>query len=265
MSTNFCLNIKVNKDDQETELFVLPDDLFLTRRVHKITRTTITLDTFGKSWILFFGAIPENKIYANSTGNWITLTKSMLIYVPSFSIIEWKTLPCHLDWWAISSDVPLKKAPQHACIVDRGSEFNLTTRTQIETIINQKPLYLIEKNTDPSPLSKKIKNKIDQKFTTEILIKNLIQETKASYSIAHSSFVKDFGLSPNDYLRRIRLFHSMDSIMCRGKEVLNSAMDAGLNNPSQIFRLYKQITDLAPNKYSWSNAKITAYPDLNSI
>lgn len=260
-----CLSIKIQKSNETTELFLLNKDLFLTRREFVVSKEKTTYDTFGAAWILFFGKIPEHRVFLSIGNDWFALNQNFILFIPPFEIVEWKTLPGNYEWWAISSDIPLRQMPEISSIYNIPENFKINDLKNIQELITATPLYKVSKGSNPHIISHKIKKEIDNNFKEEIKIKSIINTLNVSYSTAHELFKSDFGFSPNEYLRRVRYFHSLDQISLRGKSVFEAGINAGLNTPSQIYRLYKDISDLNPNQYSWKNIQPESAPDYNSL
>lgn len=260
-----CLSIKVEKDLEKTELFLLSKELFLTRREFSQTEERITNDTFGSAWILFFGKIPDNKIFVSNNKEWLPLNHNQILFIPPFNIVKWKLLPGAYEWWALSSDTHLKNMPAKSCLYQIPKNFKINHLDHIQDLIISPALFEITNATHPHYISGKIKQELDSTFKEEIKIKEIINKFSACYSTAYDYFKKDYGFTPLDYLRRIRYFHTMDQIMFRGKSVFEAGINAGLHTPSQIYRLYKEISNINPEQYSWKNLRPDQSPDFNRL
>ena len=102
---------------------------------------------------------------------------------------------------------------------------------------------------DPCPaaslLSRKAKRLIDENYLAYPSIARIAQRVGVSHAHLSRQFKSDFGMSPSEYLRRLRVADA-PLRLARGEEIINVSLDVGYNDLSRFYKQFRKTTNTSP-------------------
>lgn len=102
---------------------------------------------------------------------------------------------------------------------------------------------------DPCPaaslLSRKAKRLIDENYLAHPSIARVAERVGVSHSHLSRQFKSDFGMSPSEYLRRLRVADA-PLRLARGEEIINVSLDVGYNDLSRFYKQFRETTNTSP-------------------
>lgn len=96
-----------------------------------------------------------------------------------------------------------------------------------------------------SSLSQKAKRLIDENHLAYPSIARIARRVGVSHAHLARQFKKDFGMSPSEYLRRLRVADA-PLRLARGEEIINVSLDVGYNDLSRFYKQFRQTTNTSP-------------------
>lgn len=96
-----------------------------------------------------------------------------------------------------------------------------------------------------SLLSQKVKRLIDENHLAYPSIARIAQRVGVSHAHLSRQFKKDFGMSPSEYLRRLRVADA-PLRLARGEEIINVSLDVGYNDLSRFYKQFRKTTNTSP-------------------
>ena len=102
---------------------------------------------------------------------------------------------------------------------------------------------------DPCPaaslLSRKAKRLIDENYLAYPSIARVAEHVGVSHAHLSRQFKRDFGMSPSEYLRRLRVADA-PLRLARGEEIINVSLDVGYNDLSRFYKQFRKTTNTSP-------------------
>lgn len=102
---------------------------------------------------------------------------------------------------------------------------------------------------DPCPsaslLSLKAKRLIDENHLAYPSIARVAERVGVSHAHLSRQFKRDFGMSPSEYLRRLRVADA-PLRLARGEDIVNVSLDVGYNDLSRFYKQFRQTTNTSP-------------------
>ena len=102
---------------------------------------------------------------------------------------------------------------------------------------------------DPCPaaslLSRKAKRLIDENYLAYPSIARVAERVGVSHAHLSRQFKSDFGMSPSEYLRRLRVADA-PLRLARGEEIINVSLDVGYNDLSRFYKQFRKTTNTSP-------------------
>jgi AraC-like DNA-binding protein len=146
--------------------------------------------------------------------------------VPSEPPARWLTTSMTFDL----GTAPLARTPQ---------EF-------ISLIAEARPHTLLE-NTTAASLSQKAKRLIADNFSTSVSIRDVAEALHVSHARLTRQFKGDFGLTPVDYRRRLRVSEAIGRLS-EGEPILETGYEVGFEDASRFYKNFRTVTGTSPGK-----------------
>ncbi len=130
---------------------------------------------------------------------------------------------------------------------------DLYSQELVYSMLHMKEVSLILNNNFNNPINKSIRI-MEDNILEKITITDIAEKLNMSVSNFSSKFKEVIGVSPNIYLRRLKLDKAKD--MLRFKSVTEVSYDLGYYNISYFITLFKGVYGVTPKKYLSSNHKL---------
>ena len=96
-----------------------------------------------------------------------------------------------------------------------------------------------------SALSLKAKRLIDENHLADPSIARIAERLGVSHPHLSRQFKKDFGMSPSNYLRKLRVADAPLRLV-RGEQIINVSGDVGYNDLSRFYKQFRKTTNTSP-------------------
>jgi len=154
---------------------------------------------------------------------------------------------------AISDDLLKRKIQQFLALLESPHAI-LEQEEKLLSFLSE----LIIRHAGPPPLLPKLRPQpaavaraceyIRENYGANLALKHLAQEAGLSPFHFHRVFLKTMGISPHDYLVRIRVEKALE-LLGKGGDMAEVALDTGFVDQSHFSRFFKRIIGTPPGKY----------------
>lgn len=96
-----------------------------------------------------------------------------------------------------------------------------------------------------SLISREAKRLIDENHLAYPSIARIAERLGVSHAHLSRQFKRDFGMSPSEYLRRLRVADA-PLRLARGEEIINVSLDVGYNDLSRFYKQFRKTTNTSP-------------------
>lgn len=103
----------------------------------------------------------------------------------------------------------------------------------------------VEFNPNPSLLSIRTKNLIDENYLIYPSISRIARRLDVTHEHLSRQFKRDFKISPSAYLHRLRLADAPLKL-ARGEQIINVSQDIGYNDLSRFYKQFRKSTSTSP-------------------
>ena len=103
----------------------------------------------------------------------------------------------------------------------------------------------VDLNPNASLLSIKAKKLIDTNYLHYPAIARIAERLGVSHPHLTRQFKIDFGMSPSEYLRRLRVADA-PLRLARGEEIINVSQEVGYNDLSRFYKQFRKTTNTSP-------------------
>ena len=93
--------------------------------------------------------------------------------------------------------------------------------------------------------SRKAKRLIDENYLAYPSIARIAKRIGVSHAHLSRQFRNDFGMSPSEYLRRLRVADA-PLRLARGEDIINVSLEVGYNDLSRFYKQFRKTTNTSP-------------------
>lgn len=115
----------------------------------------------------------------------------------------------------------------------------------IEILASASNRQSIDLSPGASELSRKAKTLIDENHLAYPSIARIAERLGVSHAHLSRRFKSDFGMSPSDYFRRLRVADA-PLRLARGEEIISVSEDVGYNDLSRFYKQFRKTTNTSP-------------------
>jgi AraC-like DNA-binding protein len=231
---------------RKTEL--RPDGLYLFEDELEISGVLKPIVVTCKAWLL--------ELYYMRAGE-LTFTSGKRVIYPStkrfgvlyspFSICQpcFRNFEGHLTGIAGMNSLPAEFTSGPIVFDSTFTNPPLSVEQVLETLKGGNDLQPVEINPKPSLLSFKTKRMIDENYLIFPSISRIAAQLKVTPEHLSRQFKCDFGMSPSNYLRQLRVADA-PLRLAKGEEIVNVSQDVGYNDLSRFYKQFRKTTDSSP-------------------
>ncbi|MCB0391595.1 MAG: helix-turn-helix transcriptional regulator [Bdellovibrionales bacterium] len=222
------------------------------QRTHNCQSESTYLDAYGPSCYLFVCKNPPKSLAINHKGQWQKPQGAIAIYIPPFSIVEWKLPKCHFSWEGFNFSQPQEGLPKQAVYFSWQKEFQInSTQEFINTLKSIAKFYPGYKEDTHNLEAIKIKEFIDNHFQKEFGLEELAKTMAMSRAKLTRIFRKSYDLSPIEYKNRVRIFYTIQKMLEQSSIITELTFDSGFNDSSNFNRKFKSLIGEKPSVFNW--------------
>jgi AraC-like DNA-binding protein len=209
-----------------------------------VTATIITCE----AWLLELYELQSGELYFRSGKELIRPgTKCFGVFYAPFSISQVSFNDCRGRFLGIAGTELLPRELKARPIVFEASSIEAPAlgNQVIEILTSGTNPQLIDLSPDASLLSLKAKRLIDDNHLAYPSIARIANRLSVSHAHLARQFKRDFGMSPSDYLRTLRVADA-PLRLARGEEIIKVSGDVGYNDLSRFYKQFRKTTNTSP-------------------
>lgn len=202
---------------------------------------------FTSGWLLEIIDADEGDFYFISNGEDVRPeARRFGVFNPSFSI----TRSCIRAFKGCVRGVGavghFEGLPKEPFIFETGYTGKFHDSTQaLEVLAHATNRRTIEVNTKPSLVTVKAKRLIDENYLAFPSISRIAGRLKISPEHLSRQFKRDLGLTPSQYLRKLRVADATFRLS-QGEPIIDISHDVGYNDLSRFYKQFRKTTNTSP-------------------
>ena len=253
--TSFPSKVVVSKQDTYVGAFrwIQSDLVYFEREDHNLTCYS-EIDTNPNHWGFFWVKdLPENLVSVKTNAGDIAISGTKALWLPPFSLIEWKISPGQFHWHGYLSNQPVSTlGPNEAVCYDLTGVRVPETTSEIFTFLQQKqPMFSLERNSNPPSICKNLKLAIQNGYKDDLFIGDVALELGVTHEYLVRAFRKAFGLTPVYLRSRLRVFSAILPLL-RGEDVAKVAFDSGFSDLGRFTKQFTKFMKVPPVQFQLS-------------
>lgn len=199
-------------------------------------------------WLLELIELESGEIFFQTGAQEIRPNPKRLgIFYPPFSI----TRPCFKNTKGFArgiagmAELPAKFAKKPIVFETNFTASPKSIEQIIEIFDSSRNIQSVEACPKPSLLSIKAKRLIDDNYQIFPSIARIAGRLKVSHEHLTRQFKRDFGMSPNAYLHKLRIADATFRLT-QGEKIINISNDVGYNDLSRFYKQFRKSTANSP-------------------
>ncbi len=231
---------------RKTEL--LPDGVYLFEDDLEISGLLCATIVTCSAWLLELYELQAGELFFIRGKEHVRPdTKRFGVFYPPFSITRlcFKNAKAHLLGVAATEGLPPELTITPTVFESTFSAPPNGVARVIEILRASNNRQPIEINPKASLLSLKAKRLIHESYLVYPSIARIAKRLGVTHEHLSRQFKRDFGMSPSDYLRQLRVADA-PLRLARGEEIVNVSQDVGYNDLSRFYKQFRKTTDTSP-------------------
>jgi AraC-like DNA-binding protein len=227
---------------------LLPDGSYLFEDDLEVSGLITTTIITCAAWLLELYELRAGELFFTSGKKQVRPnTRRFGVLYPPFSITQVSLNNLRGKLLGIAADETLPAEFHKTPIVFELDQIKApTTGKQVVKIltegVNRQSIAL---SPESSRLSRSAKRLIDDNYLADPSIARIAKRLGVSHPHLSRQFKSDFGMSPSDYLRKLRVADA-PLRLARGEQIINVSGDVGYNDLSRFYKQFRKATNTSP-------------------
>ncbi len=227
---------------------LLPDGAYFFEDELEVNGTLDSTIITCAGWLLEIFELKAGEAFFVSGEKFIRPgTKKFGVLYPPFSIARFcfNNAKVHLMGIAATEILPAEFTSVPVIFETICAESPANVKQAIEILSSGENQQSIEAYPKASLLSVKTKKLIDENYLADPSIARIAERLDVSHAHLSRQFKHDFGMSPSDYFRRLRVADA-PLRLARGEAIINVSQSVGYNDLSRFYKQFRQTTNTSP-------------------
>ena len=225
----------------------LGDDVYTLDEVAAVPGEGDSCFIFGRGWLLEILYVEAGEYHFISGDEKVKPAGPHFgVFYPSFTIVRPYVKDVRVCVRGIGSIRAFPELPRSPFVFETDFSGQFTRIEQAFEVLGSSGKRLsIEINPAPSFLSIKAKRLIDREHTDSPSISRIAKKLRVSPEHLSRQFKRDFGLSPSEYLHKLRVAEATFRLTL-DEAIVDVSMEVGYNDLSRFYKQFRKATRTSP-------------------
>jgi AraC-like DNA-binding protein len=228
-------SFKIKCQTYDQLCYRLTKDFLFFERNHLWEENSIQVDVFSEFWSVALTNTVEQQLVVKRGSDDFDLLGKHFIFIPPYSIIEWRIAKGLFKWQGYISKKQLPPDMPNEPVAFPWTGKYFTSEIQLFEFVRSsgfgKP---INKKDTASRVATGIKKWIDANFQSELNLSLFAKNMGVSQAYLTKEFKQCFGISPQTYINKIRTFEGMSLLILNEANVSGASARIGYADSSSF-------------------------------
>ncbi len=244
---------RIQADNYVNDLVRLDSGLLYFKRNHWRDADTVETDVFSDFWNLIFLPRQASTLAATRKGGSVPLVGPMAVWIPPFSVIQWRLSRGCLTWGAYLAETPFPPdVPRLPIAFPWDGRAMPKSEAEIFSAIREaRGALAIGKEEKVSAVAARAKNEIDRTFSSSMSLAEIAHRLGFPRAVMTREFKACFGITPVAYRNKMRIFDSFRLLIVSGKasNISEIAHDVGFDDLSSFNKTFRKELNAVPTTF----------------
>lgn len=228
----------------------LREDLGVFFRQQKMRVGQLHTDCIPQFWLYIVNHFNGELSYFR-LGKEHTLRGSFGVFIPPFSIVNWKFNVNQFYWCAYEGTSPISRLLPQEPVYFSSKNFLFQDDMDIFKHILQNKTHWapLGAQYQLSAVALKTKNYIDQHFKTDLKMSEVAQNLNYSMDVMTRQFKKMYQITPSIYLRDLKFYQAALKITDSKRALSEIAAEVGVSNYENFSKVFRKIFKTTPKNF----------------
>jgi AraC-like DNA-binding protein len=243
-------SFKIHAEDYYQMCHRISKNFLFFERHHLWKEDSIQVDVFGNFWSVALSDAIPHQLTLKSGHHDYDLSGKRFIFIPPFSIIEWRIAKGLFDWRGyISKNTLPDDMPKEPMAFPWNGHY-FTQETELFDFIRSSGIGVrINKKETASRVALNIKKWIDSNFQSELRLGDFADKMDVSQAYISKVFKHCYGISPQSYINKIRAFEGMSLLILDEANVGEASTRIGYADASTFHHHFVEEFKTCPSSY----------------
>ena len=202
---------------------------------------------FARGWLVEIVNLASGEYFFISDGTEVRPGRSCFgVFYPAFTFVRAFARDLRGSMVGVGSEQHCPELPRSPFIFETDHQSPFTNVGQaLDLLERSRNRQAIDVCSKPSLLSLNAKRLIDENYLIYPSIARIADRLKISHAHLSRQFKKDYGLSPSEYLHKLRVAEATFRLS-RGEEIIEISQDVGYNDLSRFYKQFRKATHTSP-------------------
>lgn len=243
--------LEINTPTYHSSFQRLSQDLIALNRKHFYSPDFNAIDTYGNYNLYAYAILRPGELEITVNSQSFEIAGEVSIFIPKFSIVNWKINSSNLQWKAFVSDKDFDTSLKTVSIYKSFISAPQSISEISDWLSNASLIHQFTPDASPNKTPSEVKKFIDKNYRDELEIADIAKNFSLSSSQLTKIFKNHFHLSPVEYRSKLRIFQSMFNLLTQDQTVIDIASHSGFNDLSRFNKQFKKITNATPSKFKF--------------
>lgn len=234
----------------EERYYIIHPSFGVFFRNQKMQRGKLHTDCIPRFWLYIYNDF-RGEIAFIRKGNEVQLWGPTVIFIPPFSIINWKFLANQLDWFAYQGTIDLEGSLPLEPIYFSS---NVIEATKEETLFlhlrKHRQLWRsMGAQNHLSSVATKTKRYIDNRFNQDLKVAHIAKDLNYSPDVMTRQFKRMYGVTPSQYSRDLKYYQAALQITESSRTLKNIAKNVGVDNYENFSKVFRLLFSTRPKNF----------------
>ena len=249
------MSIDIFTKNYRSQVKQLEPHLYLTHRTHRYLQNFCHTETFGPNWMFVFVDLQDQNVELICAEQKISLCGRVGIFIPEFSILNWR-IPEGIFFWQCLSSSLTAGFPKKLLVFPWAENVLPESSHQIKAFLGSSShLYCVDPQIVKSDIAMQAKLYIDRHYRSDLRLQNMADVL--GYHRIHLSreFKKTFGLPMVEYRHQLRIYEALKQ-MNSGATLTESIFLSGYSSVNQFNCYFKKYFLIVPSYFNFNKPKV---------
>ena len=242
---------QIQTSTYESRFRLLEPDLVFFVRDHHFPKDVSEIDAFGHAWSLCLTDFQSESVTIRRKGQDIPLLGPKTLFIPPFSLIDWRLKARQITWCAYLSDsvLPSGLPKEPVCLDGHPDQLPISKDEIFAFVRKAKESFPIGKIENENSVSLRVKTILDETHLLNLSMVDVARQAGLSPQGLPRAFKKTFDITPAAYRNKMRIFDATIELLTKKASAMDISHMVGFGDVSRFNKQFRRQMNAVPSQF----------------